>query len=64
MVTQPRKPHTPPEGRTTRTPRNTHTTRVTRILRTRPRLWASIMLGLFVFGLLTATALLHVTSRT
>ena len=66
MVTQPRKPHTPPHGRTTRTPRtprNTHTTRFTRILRTRPRLWASITLGLFVFGLLTATGLLHVTSR-
>ena len=37
--------------------------RFTRILRARPRLWASIVLGLVVYALLTAGGLLHVTSR-
>lgn len=57
---KPRRARAQPEGGMARTP---HISRFARILRARPRLWASIVLGLVVFVCLTAAGLLHVTSR-
>ncbi len=44
-------------------PRSAAGSRFTRILRTRPRLWASIVLGLLVMALLTAGGVLGLQSR-